>query len=193
MATNSEAENNYNSIEEFRCELERQKRILSAVQADQKISSETILVLNQQTVLALTQISAIQDELDEVISENIRFRLQLQQFHASTSWRITRPLRAVRELANFVKRGMHGHAIRRQGASLARALVILAISQRIFHRPLRLLARRFPKLATRLRQLVTSKSSLSMDMHFVHRLSEENLSPRAMEIYTKLKSTVGKS
>lgn len=121
------------------------------------------------------------------------YQERLEAIYASTSWRITMPIRVVGRLIKgetqfnlwMAARKMLIAVLRR----LMRKLVPLALSQKSFRSMGHRIAKRYPAFAIALKRLLGWHSS-PIHTSFSHGVAEMDLSPKARLVLAQLKTTL---
>lgn len=135
------------------------------------------------------QIRELQRRLDDLADQNIDYQQRLEAVYDSTSWRITRPMRAGIVRLRRARQVNPVELATDIGRRILRPILLLAASNRTLKAAgLRVLSR-YPSIADRLKRFVSPPLKTSQ-ASFVHTLSEANLSPKARHLYAKLKTAV---
>ena len=174
--------------------LESNKRILGEVLANQARMLEAIQTVDARVSAA--QADALSAGMSSTSAEILRLRDEVAALRASTSWRVTAPVRVAGKVVGGVKRGVRTP---RSSAKQFAGRVLRVVARQVMGRPAlegpaRRLIRRFPALADRLKGLAYSQSqsdsSHTLASSAMTSISQEShLTPKARVVLARLDQT----
>ncbi|MBN9070282.1 MAG: class I SAM-dependent methyltransferase [Rhizobiales bacterium] len=137
------------------------------------------------------QIRLIEEQLRELSD----IQQRLAAVYESTSWRVTKPLRAASSIAADMRERAAGarSALGASARKTARRVAMLAAAQPLVREAGKRVLGRFPDAAARMRGFLLSSGGALSNQHFQHGLSASQLSPRARLLYRDLSERLGKN